>query len=211
MTDRRIVAAGRSLAEVVAAALEAGVSGVQLREKDLPARQLYDLAAELAGLVRGARRRRGPAAVEPVLVINDRLDVALAAGADGVHLGGASLAVEAVRPLVPRGFLVGASVHAEGELRAAAEAGADYAVFGTVFPTASKAGAATHGLAGLARACEATAMPVLAIGGVTAGRAAAVRAAGARGACVVSAIMAARDPGAAAAALVAAWRGRPPA
>ncbi len=205
VTDRRLLAEAGRLSEVAAAALEAGVAGVQLREKDLPARRLCALAEELALLVRKFRRRRGPTATEPVLVVNDRVDVALAAGADGVHLGSGSLPAGVVRALVPRGFLVGVSVHRVEELSAAAAAGADYAVFGTVFPSPSKKGVAPHGVQGLARACRAAALPVLAIGGMTAGRLAAVRAAGAHGVCVVSALMAAPDPRAAADALVMGW------
>src|SRR5881397_925126 len=177
VTDRR--ATDRDLLEVVEEALDAGLPAVQLRDKDLPGRPLLALAERL----REATSRRGA-----LLLVNDRIDVALAVGADGVHLGGGSLPAEAARRLVGRAALIGVSTHAPGE----APAGADFAFFGPVYETPSKGGA------------QGAARLVLAIGGVTAARAPAVRAAGAAGAAVIRAILAAADPAAATRDLLAA-------
>jgi thiamine-phosphate diphosphorylase len=144
--------------EQVRYAIEAGIDVVQLRERDLEAAELYRLARDLAQLVRGSRTK---------VVINDRLDVALAAGADGVHLRADSVRAARVRSLAPRGFLVGRSVHAAPEAEVEAE-GADYLIAGTVWPTPSKT--ADHqllGLHGLSEVVRAAAIPVLAIGGVS--------------------------------------------
>jgi len=187
VTDRR--ATDRDLLEVVEEALGAGLPAVQLREKDLPGRPLLALAERL----RAATARAGA-----LLFVNDRIDVALAAVADGVQLGTGSVPVEVARRLLPAGALVGVSTHAPGE----AAAGADFALFGPVWETPSKAGA--QGEARLQEAVRAAAIPVLAIGGVTAARVPAVRAAGAAGVAVIRAILAAPDPGAATRALLAA-------
>jgi thiamine-phosphate pyrophosphorylase len=176
---------------VVERALDAGLPAVQLREKDLPGRPLLALAERL---------RRATAARGAQLFVNDRLDVALAAGADGVHLGGASMPVEVARTLLP-GLLVGASVHGIEE---AARSAADFLFFGPVFATPSKAAfGAPQGLAALEAAARASDRPVLAIGGLDAARVAAVRATGAHGVAVIRAILAAPDPAAAARALLA--------
>src|SRR5437867_3260041 len=187
VTDRR--ATERDLVAVVEAALEAGLPAVQLREKDLPGRPLLALAERL----RAATARTGA-----LFFVNDRIDVALAAGADGVQLGTGSVPVEVARQLLPAGALVGVSTHAPGE----AAPGADFALFGPVWETPSKAGA--QGEARLHEAVRAAAIPVLAIGGVTAERAPGGRAARAAGAAVIRAILAAPDPGAATRALLGA-------
>ncbi|HLY39377.1 MAG TPA: thiamine phosphate synthase [Candidatus Binatia bacterium] len=175
------------LVAVVETALAAGLPAVQLREKDLPGRPLLALAERL----RAATTRTGA-----LLFINDRVDVAIACGADGVHLGAASMAVDAARRLLGDRALIGVSTHAPGE----AAAGADFAFFGPVWETPSKSGA--QGAARLAAAIRAAKIPVLAIGGVTPARVADVRAAGAAGVAVIRAILAADDPGAATRALV---------
>jgi thiamine-phosphate pyrophosphorylase len=131
--------------------------------------------------------------------VNDRVDVALAVGADGVQLGGGSMPVAAARALIGPGPLVGVSTHATLEVDAAARAGADFAVFGPVYPTPGKTAV---GLGPLAAATGR--LPVLAIGGVTAAGVPAVRAAGAAGVAVIRAILAAADPAAATRALLAA-------
>lgn len=141
-----------------------------------------------------------------MLVVNDRVDVALAAGAGGVHLGGSGLPVEVARRLAP-GMVIGASVHSLEEALAAERSGADYLIFGHIFPTGSKPGLAPRGLEALAEVCGRVRVPVLAIGGVTAANAALVRRAGAAGVAVMSAVMAAPDPAAAVGELVNAWRG----
>jgi len=186
VTDRTATR-DRDLVAVVETALAAGLPAVQLREKDLPGRPLLALAERL----RAATARTGA-----LLFINDRVDVAIACGADGVHLGGTSMPVDAARRLVGDGALIGVSTHAPGE----APAGADFAFFGPVWETPSKSGA--QGAARLAAAVRAAPIPLLAIGGVTPARIAEVGTTGAAGVAVIRAILAADDPGAATRALV---------
>ena len=177
VTDRRATG-GRDLVDVVEAALDAGCPAVQLREKDLPGRPLLALAERL----RAATSRTGA-----LLLVNDRIDVAIAAGADGVHLGGGSVPAAVARRLLGPDALIGVSTHAPGE----APADADLAFFGPVWTTPGKTAV---GPGRLAEAVAASPIPVLAIGGVTAARVPAVRAAGAAGAAVIRAILAAADP-----------------
>jgi len=192
VTDRRATA-GRDLVDVVRAALDAGLPAVQLREKDLPGGPLLALAERL----RGATTSAGA-----LLFVNDRVDVAIACGADGVHLGGASMPVEAARTLLPARALIGVSTHAPAELAATT---ADFAFFGPVHTTPSKAASGPpQGEDRLRAAVAAARVPVLAIGGVTVATAPGVRAAGAVGAAVIRAILEAPDPGAATRALLAA-------
>ncbi|MCW5893528.1 MAG: thiamine phosphate synthase [bacterium] len=192
VTDRR-ACGGRDLADVVAAACDAGLPAVQLREKDLCGRALYVLAERLRAVT--ARRRA-------LLLVNERIDVAVAVGADGVHLGAGALAVPDARTLLPAGALVGVSTHAPEELAAT---DADYAVFGPVWETPSKrAFGPPQGVARLRAAVAAACVPVLAIGGVEVATAATARAAGARGVAVIRGILAADDPAAATRALHAA-------
>jgi thiamine-phosphate diphosphorylase len=158
VTDRRQLAPdARTTSHEVAAlerwlddALSADVDLIQIRERDLDARELGDRA--------------------PRIVVNDRADVALAAGADGVHLRGDAPGVDAVRTLGPASWLIGRSVHTIDEVRE--HAAADYLFFGTVFPGGSKgASAPTQGLEALARAAAASTVPLIAIGGITPARA----------------------------------------
>src|SRR5438132_3023286 len=190
---RLVLVTDRHGAAVVEAALDAGLPAVQLREKDLPGRPLLALAERL----RAATTRTGA-----LFFVNDRLDVALAAGADGVQLGGGSMPIEVARQLLPSGALVGISTHAPGEARA----DADFALFGPVWETPSKAGA--QGEARLGEAVRAAALPVLAIGGVTAERVPAALGAGAAGVAVIRAILVAPDPAAATRALLTALAAR---
>lgn len=160
VTDRRRLQHPQddSLVTLVATASEAGVTLVQVREPDLNDRQLLALAARI---VEAAHPRA-------LVVINERTDVALAAGADGVHLRGESVAADRVRQVVPPGFLIGRSVHGGAEARTAAATGVDYLVMGTVYPTRSKPEVAElAGLSGLEETCRAVSVPVLAIGGIT--------------------------------------------
>jgi len=191
ITDRRRFGDGWALATVerVHAAARAGVHLVQVRERDLDGGLLVSLVRACVDAVDGTRAR---------VLVNDRLDVALAVGADGVHLGGGSVPADVARRLLGADALIGVSTHAPGE----APADADLAFFGPVYATPSKGGA--QGEARLAEAVRAAAIPVLAIGGVTAARVPAVRAAGAAGAAVIRAILAAPDPAAATGALLAA-------
>jgi thiamine-phosphate pyrophosphorylase len=151
-------------------AAEAGVDLIQVRERDLEAAALAALVADIV-----AATRRTPTRV----VVNDRLDVALASGADGVHLRSDSVAVAAARQMSPSGFLIGRSVHRIEDLIGAH--GADYLIAGTVFPSASKGGGRLLGVDGLREIAHASAAPVLAIGGITVERLDAVAAAGAAG------------------------------
>jgi thiamine-phosphate pyrophosphorylase len=185
VTDRHATA-GRDLVDVVARALDAGLPAVQLRDKDLPGRLLFHLAERL----RDVTARAGA-----LLFVNDRVDVACAVGADGVHLGAAALPVAVARSLLPAAALVGASVHALDEVAATS---ADFVVFGPVFDTPSKrAYGAPQGPDRLRDAVSRARVPVLAIGGVEPSNVDTVRAAGADGVAVVRAILAASDPGAA--------------
>lgn len=192
VTDRRATG-GRPLLDTVAAALAGGVDAVQLREKDLSTRELLALAAALRELTRRHAAR---------LLVNDRVDVALAVGADGVHLPADSFAVADARRLLGAERLVGVSTHSADEIRRAAASGADFAVFGPVFETPSKLQyGAPQGLAALRAAVAATNLPVIALGGIDAGNAADVAATGCAGVAAIRALGAAADPRAAAAAL----------
>jgi thiamine-phosphate diphosphorylase len=169
--ERSVESARPCLVEHVRHAVAARIDLIQLRERDLPAADLASLANDLLPLTRGTPTR---------LVINDRLDVALACGADGVHLRADSVSVSEARRLAPPGFLVGRSVHSVAEAVAACEA--DYLIAGTVFPTVSKeSGVPPMGVEGLKSIAAAVSIPVLAIGGITVGRARELAHAGASG------------------------------
>ena len=186
---------GRPLADVVEAALRGGVRAVQLRERHLPARDLLALAVALRSLT--SRH-------DALLLINDRIDVALACGADGVHLPVHSFRVGEARTLLGPSKLVGVSTHTVDEVPQAADAGANFVVFGPVFDTPSKRTLGVPvGLDALERACASN-IPVLAIGGVTAETCAATRARGGAGVAVIREIAAADDPEMAARRLVGA-------
>jgi thiamine-phosphate pyrophosphorylase len=157
ITDRKSYRG--ALAARIAEALRAGVDMVQIREKDLEARELFELT-------QAAVETRGGGGGK--ILVNSRTDVALAAGADGVHLPADGLGVHAVRRIAPARFTVGVSCHSCDEVCAAEQEGADFAVFGPVFDTASKrAYGPPLGLARLEEACRNVRIPVLALGGVT--------------------------------------------
>ena len=161
ISDRRRYAAGdgNTLVAAVGAAARAGVDLIQIRERDLEARALVDLVSRCVEATRGTRTR---------IVVNDRVDVAMAAGAHGVHLRGDSVPASRVREIVPPGFIIGRSVHAVDEaVQVSQGGGLDYLLFGPVFPTSSKPGVPGVGPQALATVAAATALPVLAIGGVT--------------------------------------------
>lgn len=161
------------LLDRLALAAEAGVDLLQVREPDVSGFALFDFVRRLRARTAGTAAR---------ILVNDRLDVALAAEADGVHLKAESLPTALARRIVPAGFLVGRSVHDAGEARQAEAEGADYLVFGTVFPSGSKpAGHPAAGLEALAAVTAAARIPVLGIGGMSLNTAAAVSAAGAAG------------------------------
>ena len=179
VTDRSLVTG--TLEEAVEACLGAGLRAVQLREKDLAARDLLSMARAL----RESTRRHGAK-----LLINDRADVALAVGADGVQRAGTSLPVSALRSISPPGFLIGASVHSVAEALAAEPEGADFLLFGPVYDTPSKRQyGPPQGLAALERVASAVRLPVFAVGGVTPARVAEVMRAGASGVAVIAAIL----------------------
>ncbi len=193
VTDPR-VAARRTVLDVVRAALRGGAPAIQLRAKEAGGREAAELAAALLAETRAAGA---------LLFVNDRVDVALAAGADGAHVGQDDLPVAAVRRIVPPGFLVGVSAETPELALRAERDGADYVGVGPVRPTASKddAGEAV-GLARVAEVVAAVRIPVVGIGGIHAGNAADVLRAGAAGVAVISAVMQAADPEAAARALL---------
>lgn len=179
---------GRSTREVVDAAIEGGVDVVQLREKHATAREQHALAREI-------RERTWEADV--TFIVNDRVDTAVAVGADGVHLGSDDLPVGVARDILGPDAIVGRSVSTVESARAAADAGADYLGVGAVFETTSKDVAddeAEVGLETVEAVASAVDVPVVAIGGITPGNAEDVVAAGADGVAVVSAITAADDP-----------------
>jgi thiamine-phosphate pyrophosphorylase len=156
ITDRH---GTKNLIGAIARNLADGIEWIQIREKDLPARELLDL-------VRRALVLPNPRGTK--ILVNGRLDVALAAGAAGLHLPADSIPVHRWRAVVPRAFLIGVSCHTEAEVRAAEAEGADYAIFGPVFPPISKTSELPpRGLEALARAAGAVNIPVLALGGVT--------------------------------------------
>jgi thiamine-phosphate pyrophosphorylase len=188
VTDRSLVTG--TLEEAVEACLGAGLKAVQLREKDLAARDLLLMACAL----RESTRRHGAK-----LLVNDRADVALAVGADGVQRAGTSLPVSALRaicpPIGPPGFLIGASVHSVAEARVAEPEGADFLLFGPVYDTPSKREyGPPQGLSALERVATAVRLPVFAVGGVTPARVAEVARAGASGVAVIAAILGAARP-----------------
>ena len=187
VTDRHATA-GRDLVDVERAALDTGLPAVQLRDKDLEGGALFALAERL---------RAETAARGALLLVNGRIDVAVAVGADGVQLGAGAVSVADARRLLPPETLVGVSTHVTDEV----PAGADFALFGPVHATPGKTAV---GIAALAAAVHASCVPVLAIGGVTDREVPAVRDAGAAGVAVIRAILGAQDAGAATRALLAA-------
>ena len=175
ITDGQL-AARRTVADLVAgvrAAAAAGIHLIQIRERGLDDRDLLAVTRLCIDAARGSRVR---------ILVNDRLDVALAAGAHGVHLRGDSFSATRTRAAVAPGFLIGRSVQSVEEAERAAAGGAvDYLVFGTVFATTSKPGRQPAGVARLADVVRATTVPVLAVGGVTAENASRVAQTGAAG------------------------------
>jgi thiamine-phosphate pyrophosphorylase len=194
VTDRSTIACGRALVEVVRDCVAAGLRMVQLREKDLGALALASLARQLLDVTRPATAR---------LMVNDRVDVALAVGADGVQRTGTSLGVRDIRAIAGSRLAIGASVHSVAAAVEAERDGADWVVFGPVFDTVSKRRyGPPQGLGALHDVTGAVRIPVIAIGGITLATVADVLAAGARGIAVISAILSAPSPANATAALL---------
>ena len=177
----------RPVEDVVREALAAGAPAVQLRDKAATARELLTTARRLRALT---------GETGALLFVNDRLDVALAAGADGAHLGPDDVPLSAARTAAPPGFLLGVSTDDPQDARQAEAEGADYIGCGTVYDTASKRDAGeVIGLEGLRRVTEAVSIPVVGIGGIAPHRAQEVASAGAAGCAAIGAVMGAKDPG----------------
>ncbi|MHB8958210.1 MAG: thiamine phosphate synthase [Candidatus Limnocylindrales bacterium] len=189
LVTEEALSGGRTSEEITAAALAAGIGIVQVREKEGTARR----ALEIALALRGVTRESGA-----LLLVNDRLDLALAAGADGVHLGQDDLPVATARGILGPDALIGLSITDPVQLEAPDVRGADYLGVGAVFPTSSKADARYTGLELLAAARAAVDLPIVAIGGITVDNASAAVRAGADVLAVISAVAGAPDPAAAA-------------
>ncbi|MCC6345922.1 MAG: thiamine phosphate synthase [Nitrospirales bacterium] len=172
--------------QAIEAALEGGVRAVQLREKDLPTRELLALAYRLRDLTE--RHRAG-------FFINDRFDIALCAGADGVHLGQAGLPVHAVRKTVGDKLLIGVSTHLREEALEAERGGADFITFGPLYPTPSKLRYGDPvGVSALKKVRTEVSLPIFGLGGVKLHHCTEVREAGAQGVALISGILAEADP-----------------
>ncbi|GAB3350254.1 thiamine phosphate synthase [Modestobacter lapidis] len=196
LTDAR---GGQRALEAVAAAVAAGAPVVQVRAKECTDRELYDFAAAVVAICLPAR---------VTCLVNDRVDVALAVGAAGTHLGATDLPVAAARRVAGPDHLIGGTAREPERARQLVAEGADYLGVGPAWPTTTKTGLpAALGPAGLRAVAEAVDVPVVAIGGVTAERVPELLAAGAAGVAVVGAIAAAADPGAATRKLLRALAG----
>lgn len=194
VTDRPL-ARGKNILDIVSAAVKGGVTLVQLREKDAATREFLELARAMKSLLQ-------PLAVP--LIINDRVDIALAVDADGVHVGQSDMPVEIVRQLIGPDKIIGLSVSRREFVLADDANAADYLGIGPLYAQTTKknAAAAPHGPAGFGTLRALTKKPVMAIGGITPDNAAPVIAAGADGLAVVSAIVSASDPENAARSLI---------
>lgn len=190
ITNRALVRG--SLDDAARAAIAGGATAIMLREKDLAPRALLAMAVMLRGVTRDAGA---------LLIVNRSIEVALAVGADGVHLGNDALDAATARRLVGNGLLIGSSGHRDDDLAALAQAGADYVTFAPVFSPISKT--TTHepvGLEGLAAACRRSPVPVIALGGITPAMAPRCLDAGAMGVAAIGNLLAADDAREAAAA-----------
>lgn len=196
ITDRTS-AGERGVREAVRSALAGGARTVQLRDKLASGRELYQQARHLLTLTRAAGA---------LLIVNDRADVAMAAGADGVHLGPHDLTVAAARRLAPDDFILGFSTDDPREARLAHAAGVDYLGCGAVFPTTSKdVGGEAIGLERLDEVARAVPIPVVGIGGIHGQNVRQVATTAATGAAVISAVMASEDPALTARELIGAF------
>ncbi|MXY22606.1 MAG: thiamine phosphate synthase [Dehalococcoidia bacterium] len=186
VTDRGRTASG-DMVDTARGAVAGGVGMVQLREKDCPAGELLSLARELRRVTEG----------RALLIVNDRVDIALLCGADGVQLGENGLDAASARRLVGSEMLIGRSVHSvEGAVKAESS-GADFLVLGTIFETASHPGADTGGLSLVRDVTDRVGIPVIGIGGISESNVAGLVESGAAGAAVITAVSMAADPKAA--------------
>jgi len=190
----RSVTRGRELPELLEAVLAGGGRLVQLREKEMPLSELLPLTQRL---VRRCRE------VGATLIVNDRADLALAAGAHGLHVGQDDLPAAHARALLAPGMLLGVSTHDPEQARQAVRDGADYVAVGSIFPTTTKAGFQLVGPDLIRRVRPEVPVPLVGIGGITEENASAVLAAGADSVAVISALCAAPDPEAATRAFLA--------
>jgi thiamine-phosphate pyrophosphorylase len=193
----RIAAKGRSLEEILDAAISGGCRMVQLREKEWPSGRLLPLAERLRDRCRRA---------SVTFIVNDRVDLAVAVGADGVHLGQDDLPVAAARPLLRRGMVLGRSTHSVAQARDAQAEGADYIAVGSMFPTQTKPDFQLVGPELIRTIRPGITVPLVGIGGVTRENVAQVIRAGADGVAVISAVCGAPDPAAATRDFLAAIR-----
>ncbi|MDY0189539.1 MAG: thiamine phosphate synthase [Desulfuromonas sp.] len=186
ISDRHQLHPDHDLISAVTAALEGGVTALQLREKDLPAAQLFDLGCQLRQLTRRYNAK---------LLVNDRIDIALAIEADGVHLTEQSLSISQARHLLGRDKLIAQSTHNLASAIHASQQGADFITFSPIYYTASKAKyGAPQGLEQLKHICQQIHLPVFALGGITPQRTSTVMDAGAAGVALISAIISQADP-----------------
>ena len=184
ITDEKI-GLSRPHAELAALALLGGADCIQLRDKEMSGSDLYRTALAIRSLTEDA---------DALFIMNDRLDIALASGADGIHLGQSDLPVAEARRITHQEFIIGASVGSVEEAIRAERAGADYLALSPTFSTRSKDDAGDgHGLLILKAICSATSLPVIAIGGITRYNVGSVIGAGADGVAVISAIVGERD------------------
>jgi thiamine-phosphate pyrophosphorylase len=198
VTDRKLTL-GRDLIWVLERALDGGVKAVQLREKDLSGKELFTLAERVARLCQRYQAQ---------LFINDRVDLALAVDAAGVHLGEASMPVPAARALLGAHHNIGVSTHSLESAHRAEQDGADFIVFGPVYFTPSKAEfGAPQGIKALQIVVENISLAVYAIGGIKADNLLEVKNVGSRGVALISAIMSAEDPALAARQILAGLTG----
>lgn len=185
ITDRKLIADRYSLIAAVRQALKGGVKAIQLREKDLDTRELLKLAYKMREMTRKYNAK---------LFINDRIDVVLAAGADGVHLTQNGIPAGAVRKVVKNKLLIGVSTHSLKEAKEAEKAGADFITLGPVYRTPSKLKYGKPlGLDNLAEIIKKVKIPVFALGGINSHRVKAVKKAGAYGVAMISEVFGAED------------------
>ncbi|MFK5927620.1 MAG: thiamine phosphate synthase [Desulfuromusa sp.] len=181
ITDRHQLPKGHHLLDVIEALLQAGLRMIQLREKDLTVAELYPLAKKLRSLTQQYKS---------LLLINDRLDLAQAIGADGVHLGNHSLPIKVARRILGSKFLIGASTHSATEIEAASQQGADFVTYGPIFFTPSKAAYGEPvGISSLQAICTTRTIPIYALGGIQANNVKETMLAGAHGVAMISALL----------------------